>query len=65
MIAKVFVEDIGPKDKNGEQTFTVCWRTNYSPSKPYPHERAQIFHTNLQNFLKRHEESGTLVEMRG
>ena len=60
----VRIEDVGPKDKNGHQTFTVLWRTDYSPSKPFPHERAQIFHTDLSLFLKRHEECGTQVEVK-
>lgn len=62
-LSTVRIEDIGPRGQDGNQTFTVLWHTEYSPSKPYPHERAQIFHTNLDLFLKRHEECGTKVEV--
>jgi hypothetical protein len=63
-LGKVQIDEVGPKDKNGDQTFTVSWWTNYTPSKPFPHKRAQIFHTNLEQFLKRHDNNGTEYEVK-
>jgi len=39
-------------DKEGKQVFDAFWNTDYTPSKPYPHERGQVFKTNLEHFKK-------------
>ena len=57
------IDDVGPVDKNGDRTFTVRWHTDYTPSKPFPHERAQVFHTNLLTFMNRQLENNIKVEV--
>ena len=39
---RVEYHDKGP-DRLGRRFYTLYWWTDYTPSKPYPHERGQVF----------------------
>jgi hypothetical protein len=46
-----FIDD-GPDDM-GRRTFFLYWKTDYTPSIPKPHIRAQIFHAKPEDVLNR------------
>ena len=61
---QILVEVESKPDRNGDQTWTMFWRTHYIPWHPdgewrddKTHVRAQVYHANLEQWIKRFREN--------
>ena len=56
---RVEYHDKGP-DSRGRRFYVLYWWTDYTPSKPYPHERGQVFFARPPESLSVRREQGEL-----